>query len=53
MRLACSKEQVGGKKRTPKQFHDAVLHEGPIPVDLIRAALTDSRPAKNAPLWKF
>jgi Bacterial protein of unknown function (DUF885) len=50
---ALSKEQVEGKKRTPKQFHDAILHEGPIPVELIRTTLTDSRPTKNAPFWKF
>ena len=50
---ALYQEQMAAKKRTPKQFHDAVLHEGPIPVELIRAALTDSKPAKNAPLWRF
>ncbi len=47
---ALEKEQ---KNRSPKEFHDAVLKEGPIPVDLIRAALSGEKPARNRAPWKF
>jgi Bacterial protein of unknown function (DUF885) len=50
---ALAKEQVDSKKQTLKQFHDAILHEGPIPVELLRSAISGASPAKNAPLWKF
>ncbi len=29
------RELVGGKKMTHKQFHDAILHSGPIPIKMI------------------
>lgn len=48
------KELVGSGKMTEKQFADAVLHEGPMPIALLRADL------ENLPLtpdyqaqWKF
>lgn len=42
------------KKMTAKAFHDAVLRQGPIPVDLIRARFTDDKlPRDAAPAWKF
>jgi uncharacterized protein (DUF885 family) len=48
------KELVGSGKMTEKQFADAVLHEGPMPIELLRADL------ENLPLtpdytteWKF
>ena len=45
---------VGNGKLTERQFHDAVLHEGSIPVDMIRAALTDiPLQADYTPTWKF
>jgi len=34
------KDLVDSKKMTNKQFHDAILHEGPIPVEMVRAILT-------------
>jgi uncharacterized protein (DUF885 family) len=37
---ALSRELVDTGRMTRKEFHDAVLHEGPIPVALIRARLT-------------
>ncbi|MGC4045526.1 MAG: DUF885 family protein [Armatimonas sp.] len=40
-------------KQSLKSFHDAVLHEGPIPIDLIRVALKGDKPARNQPYWKF
>jgi hypothetical protein len=42
------------KKMTPRAFHDAVLKENEMPIELIRARLTGQVPAKNAaPAWKF
>lgn len=32
-------ELVGGRKMTEKQFHDAVLAAGPMPIEMIRALL--------------
>ncbi|MBI3404944.1 MAG: DUF885 family protein [Acidobacteria bacterium] len=37
---ALHKELVDGGKMTNKQFHDAILHEGPMPVEMVRAILT-------------
>ncbi|QQS32742.1 MAG: DUF885 family protein [Acidobacteriota bacterium] len=34
------KDLVGTKKMTDKQFHDAILKEGSIPVEMVRAILT-------------
>lgn len=50
---ALAKEQVEGKKQSLKQLHDSLLHEGPIPVELLRAAVTNSRLAKTTPFWRF
>jgi uncharacterized protein (DUF885 family) len=38
---ALHKELVGSGKMTEKQFADAVLHEGPMPIELLRADLED------------
>jgi hypothetical protein len=35
------KELVDSKKMTDRQFHDAVLRENRLPVELIRAALAN------------
>ena len=44
-------EQEGWSKR---DFHDAVLHQGPIPVDLIRAALGNQELSSDFPAdWRF
>lgn len=52
--LALHGEIVGEGRMTEKQFHDAILTLGPIPVELVRASLLGS-PLKpdHAPEWKF
>lgn len=51
---ALGRELVDSKKMTRKQYNDAILHEGQIPVDLIRAALTDGVLKRGAaPAWRF
>ena len=48
------KELVETKKMTPKAFHDAILRQGEMPIELLRAALTDAplTPDYQA-RWKF
>jgi uncharacterized protein (DUF885 family) len=48
------KELVDSGKMTEKDFHDRILHEGNIPVDLVRAILTN-QPLKedHKATWKF
>ncbi|HEV8291722.1 MAG TPA: DUF885 family protein, partial [Tepidisphaeraceae bacterium] len=51
---ALRKEIVGAGRMTDRQFNDAVLQQGPIPIEFIRAALADVPLARNArPSWKF
>jgi uncharacterized protein (DUF885 family) len=51
---ALHKEMVESGKMTNRQFHDAILKENAIPVELIRADLLDQPPAKNfTSSWKF
>jgi uncharacterized protein (DUF885 family) len=48
------KELVGGGKMTNKQFHDAILREGRIPVEMLRAILTQQPPLREfKSTWKF
>ncbi len=48
------RELVDSKKFTDKQFHDAILHEGPISVELVRAILTKQKLAKDYKAnWRF
>jgi uncharacterized protein (DUF885 family) len=48
------REFVGGKKMKDRDFHDAILKEGPIPVEMVRAILTKEKLAKDhKPAWKF
>jgi uncharacterized protein (DUF885 family) len=48
------REFVGGKKMTDREFHDRILKEGPIPVEMVRAILTRGRLTKDyTPNWKF
>ena len=45
---------VDSKKMTNKQFHDAILHEGPIPVEMVRAALTNQKLTRSQqPAWRY
>ena len=48
------KETVGKKKMSEREFHDAVLRQGAIPVDLIRRVMLEL-PVKPgaAPDWRF
>jgi hypothetical protein len=51
---ALQKELVGSGKMTNKQFHDAVLQENSLPVEMVRAVLTDQKLPKNYKTsWKF
>jgi uncharacterized protein (DUF885 family) len=48
------RELVDSKKFTDKQFHDAILHEGPISVELVRAILTKQKLSKDFKAnWRF
>lgn len=52
--LALHGEIVGEGTMTEKQFHDALLTLGPIPVELVRASLLSSPLKPNhTPEWKF
>jgi uncharacterized protein (DUF885 family) len=45
---------VDSKKMTNKQFHDAILHEGPIPVEMVRSILTNGKLSKDyVPNWRY
>ena len=48
-------ELVGGRKMTEKQFHDAVLAAGPMPIEMIRALLKpDVKLTRDfAASWRF
>jgi hypothetical protein len=51
---ALQKELVGSGKMTNKQFHDAVLQENSLPVEMVRAVLTDQKlPENYKTSWKF
>ncbi len=51
---ALHRELVGAGRMSGKQFHDAVLTYGPIPVELIRAGMLDqSLNASTRASWKF
>ena len=48
------KDLVDSKKMTNKQFHDAILKEGPIPVEMVRGILTNQKLTKDfKPNWRF
>jgi uncharacterized protein (DUF885 family) len=47
-------ELVDGGKMTDRQFHDAILQSGPIPVEMVRARLEGTRLPKDWKAgWKF
>lgn len=50
---ALHRELVGSKRMSDRDFHDAVLRENSIPVDLIRASLIGKPPSFDTPAWKF
>jgi len=48
------RELVGSKKMSDRQFHDAILKEGRIPVEMVRAVLTNQKLSKNYRAnWRF
>jgi uncharacterized protein (DUF885 family) len=48
------RELVESKKMSAKQFHDAVIQQNSIPIELIRAALTDEAlPMEPVSKWRF
>lgn len=48
------RELVDSKKMTNRQFHDAILKEGAIPVEMDRAILTNQKLSKDyKPNWRF
>jgi uncharacterized protein (DUF885 family) len=48
------RELVGSKKMTNRAFHDAILREGAIPVEMVRAILTKQKLTKNFKSnWRF
>jgi uncharacterized protein (DUF885 family) len=48
------RELVDSKKFTDKQFHDSILREGPISVELVRAILTKQKLSKDFKAnWRF
>lgn len=47
-------ELVDSKKMTDRQFHDAILHEGQIPVEMVRAILTKQKLSRDLESkWRF
>ena len=51
---ALRKELVDSGKMTNRQFHDAILHENAIPVEMVRASLTGQKLSREfSSSWKF
>ena len=47
-------QQVGGGKMSEKQFHDAILHAGTMPIEMIRALLAREKLAPDfTAAWRF
>ncbi|MCA9161281.1 MAG: hypothetical protein KDA72_23285, partial [Planctomycetales bacterium] len=47
-------ELVSSGKMTNRQFHDAVLHEHSIPIEVLRNYLTDQPLTRDTgPAWRF
>jgi hypothetical protein len=51
---ALHRELVGGGTMTNRQFHDAILEGGTMPVEMVRARLTRQAPARDhKAAWRF
>jgi uncharacterized protein (DUF885 family) len=51
---ALHRELVGSGKMTNRQFHDAFLHEGRIPIEMVRAIFTNQRLTRDfRSSWRF
>jgi uncharacterized protein (DUF885 family) len=47
-------ELVDSKRMTDREFHDGILHEGPIPVEMVRAILPGQTLTRDrVPSWRF
>jgi uncharacterized protein (DUF885 family) len=47
-------ELVDSKRMTDREFHDRILHEGPIPVEMVRAILTGQKLSRDyVPSWRY
>ena len=52
--MALKRELVDTKKMTPKQYHDAILKENRMPIEMLRAILTNQTVGRDyIPSWKF
>jgi uncharacterized protein (DUF885 family) len=48
------RELVDSRKMTDREFHDRILREGPIPVEMVRAILTGQGLSRDRkPNWRF
>jgi hypothetical protein len=52
---ALHRELVGSKRMTDRQFHDAVLAVGPMPIEMVRMQLMPERPLTRTHVssWRF
>jgi hypothetical protein len=51
---ALYRELVDGGEMTPREFHDAVLEENSIPIEMVRASLTKQPLTRDyKPQWRF
>lgn len=51
---ALHRDLVGSKKMTDRQFHDAILKEGSIPVEMVRVILTNQKLDKDQQtIWRY
>ena len=51
---ALHRELVASGRMTNKEYHDAILQGGPMPVTMVRARLANTRLTRDgAPPWKF
>ena len=51
---ALHEELVGGGRMSNREFHDAVLQGGPMPIEMVRARLLGTlRPRDFSPGWRF
>jgi len=51
---ALHQELVGSKRMTDRQFHDAILQGGNMPIEMVRASLTKQSLMPNyIPSWRF
>ena len=52
--MALKRELVDTKKMTYKQYHDAILHENSMPLEMLRAILTNQNVSRDfKTTWRF